>query len=1386
MTDKAPPEQKPASPRRRRLRRWLAGSLALPALAALGVLGLYWGSSTESGSIWALERIPGLSLEAPSGNLLGGFSARRLSFRAEGFSLELQGLRWQGLSLAWDSSPALWGRLRVKELAVDKALLDWSSSDQPASGPPQDLTLPLALELPSLAVGELIAKPLSATPLRGLQGGVWLGEDGGARHRVELRRLAWERLNLAGQATLQTRGEMRVAAKLQLTQDAATDAALPELRGWSAEARLDGPLAGPRLLAEASLPAAPERAGQRLKLDAGLAPFAPWPLAQARLTTENFDLQALVASLPATALSGSAKLDGSAWDRPARLQAELANARAGRWDQQRLPLQRLDLDLQLRPDRLAGLADPKGLAELQVQRLELLLGSVREPGGRLSASGNGLKLQARLAALRSAALDERLPKLELGGGLDLVGRPAAGGALALQLETRLDGRFMPDGKTARPLALQLSARHEGQVLHLERAELRSGASQLNLQGQVVPGGTAGWSARFSAAAREFDPRLVWAGPPRSAWALGQHSLDASLSGELRQGRGPWPAGQAELKLAPSLLAGVGLNGQLLYQAAAGAAPRLTAELQAGENRLKLQAEELGAKLPQGRLALEAPRLAALTPLLAATLPPGSKELQLGGSAQAQLELALDGEELRSSGKLNARALQLRGLPGLTAPLSLAEADLGWQLDSRPEAPLRAEGRLERLAYGPSQLSQGLLDLQGSWARHRLKLELQGQLPTPDWAATVADGPTLAGSLRTALAGQLNESPWRSLVKGRAPLDWRAQLEQLQLRPQKRGQPDWLAARELALRLNLGSGGELLAAEAAPGKLELAGATIAWRQLSWQAPRLLGRPPQVLADVSLEPLKVAPLLARWQPDFGWGGELVVGGSAKIRSAPRVEVDIVLERAGGDLSVTEGSSVQQLGLSDLRLALQARDGVWHFAQGVAGSNLGVMGGAISSRTSAQALWPGPEAPLEGVLQLDVANLGTWGAWVPAGWRLGGTFNAALQLAGKVGAPEILGRARGAQLQLRNPLLGVDARDGELALDLNGPTATLQRFAVRGSAGGQLTAQGRAEFGAKPQLDLQLKADKFTFLGRVDRRLVASGQAGLQIVERSLSLNGRVEVDEGLFDFSRGNAPTLDDDVQVIRAVDPAEADKATPRASKGPAPKIDVQVAIDLGRQLRLRGRGVDTRLRGELRLIHQGAGPLLTGTVSTFGGTYDAYGQKLEIEKGEVSFAGAIDNPRINVLAVRPNTDLRVGVTVTGTALDPRIKLFSEPEKSDTEKLSWLLLGRAPDGLGRADTALLQRAALALLSGEGESPSGKLIKNLGLDELSVSQEDSDARGTVVRLGKQLSRHWYVGYERGLNATAGSWQLIYRLAQRFTLRAQTGQDNAVDLIWQWKWD
>ena len=82
----------------------------------------------------------------------------------------------------------------------------------------------------------------------------------------------------------------------------------------------------------------------------------------------------------------------------------------------------------------------------------------------------------------------------------------------------------------------------------------------------------------------------------------------------------------------------------------------------------------------------------------------------------------------------------------------------------------------------------------------------------------------------------------------------------------------------------------------------------------------------------------------------------------------------------------------------------------------------------------------------------------------------------------------------------------------------------------------------------------------------------------------------------------------------------------------------------------------------------------------------------------VRFNGAADNPVLDILALRPNyqSDQQAGVRVTGTALLPSVRLYSRPELSDSQTLSWLLLGRAaPEG--GAEAAMLQQTALATMT-----------------------------------------------------------------------------------------
>lgn len=1334
----------------RRRTRWLLGiTLAVPLLLLAAWFGSYGLVSTKSGSAWLLARLPGLRVAAPQGSLLGDFSARHLHLELPGGDhLELQGLRWQGLTLDWRAS-----RLSMASLSADRAVYVSAPTAQPAPRQaPQQLRLPLDIDIAALKLGELVVPGLEQQPLRQIEGSLSLGRQ----HRIKLDRLHWDRLQAQGELQLGADAPLPLKGRLQVQDDGST------ARPWDARLTLAGTLRA----IDTQLTLEAER--QSLQVTARVQPFDAWPLASLRAQVESLDLAALYSQAPHTALSGRAELKSSGWKQPAQLQVDLANALSGRWDRRLLPLRQLQLTLQARPEQ------PE---QMQLQSLELTLGSGQAAAGRVSARGShasdgSWRIDSRIQDLRMAELDSRLAALRWSGPLQAEGR---GLHSALTVQAQLEGRF--ETRNQAPLQLRLKAEGQGERWRLAELLLTASGSELQAQGELTL--SERWQAKGTARLQSFDPRLLWAGTPDSAWQRAEHGLSAEAQLDLQAAPGAlrWPLGSAHLQLLPSRLHGQPLQGQADYQSAAGSNARLQASLTSGENRLLLDAQPAIAQLE-----VQAPRMAAFAPLLALWKP----EARLAGSLQGQLRLPLDArlQPTALNGTLQGRDLMWAATKNAADEWRIAKLGLQAEAANTLDAPLRLQLQLDGAGQGSGhQLGRGLLNVSGSWARHQARLELDAQLAlTTGLQSLLGESGSLPAQLRASLQAGFDNLPQLNRQEG---LHWQGSFSELVLRPARTQQPAWVSASG-ALGFDLGFDDGLTAGPSSlklqPGRVELGGALLAWREGQWQAARQRTEPNLLQADIQLEPLAVAPLLRRWQPDFGWGGDLVVGGQIRLRSTPRVEIDIELLRERGDLSVTDERGPQQLGLDALRLALQARDGHWQLYHAFGGSSLGLLGASISLQTDPLALWPGAKSSLEGMVQANVANVGLWGRWVPPGWRIGGALTAGLSLQGTLEAPQLVGQAEGQKLSLRNPLLGVDVRDAEFLLKLVGETAELAHFRARGPEG-SMSASGSATLGEKPQARLQLKAEGLTLLNRVDRRAQISGEAQLALAERSLELDGRIHVDSALFDFSRGDAPTLDDDVTVVRPQQAASAPAAAPAPAK--PRKLRVDLALDMGEKLQLRGRGFESRLAGELKLAQRDASTRLTGSLRTVGGTYAAYGQKLEIEKGELVFTGPYDNPRIDVLALRPNTDVSVGVAVSGTALSPRIKLYADPDMSDTDKLSWLLLGRAPEGLGRADTAVLQRAAIALLSGEGESPSGRLMKNLGLDELSLSQNDEDARGTVVRLGKQLSRRWYVGYERGLNATTGSWQLVYRIAQRFTLRAQSGDDNALDLIWLWRW-
>ncbi|MEJ7138641.1 translocation/assembly module TamB domain-containing protein [Amphibiibacter pelophylacis] len=1159
-----------------------------------------------------------------------------------------------------------------------------------------------------------------------------------------------------------------------------------------------------------------------------------WADAQAQATVQLEGVQPRVWSpaAPAGAISGDLKA-----------QADLDAAQFATDPLLALSQAALDSDLRLTapgqaPARLQTQARWQGRtlnATLGLDQLQPRALAAQAPAGSLSGT---VKLQALVPGGADLAWPQRWSTAL--AQVDLKGTLGVGAARDLALKLQAQARNAPKVGEAQTVALQnlqlawgpkarLSA--QGQLGWLPGTATRPHGLALGLKAQsrdldplLLLATLQGQAAPAQASAVNADIDLSGQGSLPALWpsdeAARRKALDAALSA--------WQ-GQVQARLLPGQWQGLPFSGDIQARRTAGRWQQMQGQVNAAGNSAQWVVDTAarpvrvalvdGLNLPAPlrdllglplRAQIQAPDLSRANALL----PPGSA-LRLGG--QVQGDLRWNPAQQRLQGDLKAQKVR-------ATPWSLASADAVVDLSLNPREPFTARARVQALTQQQGDkavdiLRSAALDTTGTLADHRLNLSVRSDTPLPPQLLDLIARPvSTQAAVKPVQTGSTASSRQvvRSVAAAALPVPassgtgldvqlsgrwaagtasswtWDSQIQQLRVlalpqddvKPGQKPGQTLVAAQVDPVRVQLaGQGTAPRKATLTPTTLRAIGVALDLKAASWEAAPA-GGTPRWAVDAALTPIAIQPWVQRLSPGVQWTGDLRMGAKILASQGPRgIQVDASLRRDSGDIGAPE-IGLTSLGLSDWQIALQASNGVWTLKHTQRATRVGAIDADLVVRTPPQA-FPQPDSPMSGNLVLDISDLRSFSGALPPGWTLGGRLDTRARVSGTVGAPLLQGELSGRTLSVRNVLQGVNLTDGELDLAMNNTTATLRSLRLRGGQG-ELTATGTAQLGASPTLSLNAMAREFQVLGRVDRRVSVSGRSTVNISAERIAVQGDFRADEGLIDISGlGGASALDDDVRVVRVNDPPPTDDST--AARPAARKLDLQVGVDLGQKLRLRGRGINTLLQGQLRITNPNGRLAVNGEVRTEGGTYKAYGQDLLIDRGVISFVGPPAAPRLDILALRRNMDQPVGVRITGSSSNPRVALYSVPDRSDVDKLSLLMLGREPDNLGQDETALLQKAALAILSGEGGSPTDSLLKQIGLTDFGIGQTDSNGvRSTVVTLGKQIGQNLYIGYERGLNASEGSWQLLYRLGKNFRLRARAGSENSVDISRGWSWN
>ncbi len=854
------------------------------------------------------------------------------------------------------------------------------------------------------------------------------------------------------------------------------------------------------------------------------------------------------------------------------------------------------------------------------------------------------------------------------------------------------------------------------------------------------------------------------------------------------------------------------------QAAKAEAAKKTS--QAAQALAALQLQELVARgdWSKGTLSLDSLRARASDAVLQGTLTAnleaksGRGKLSLvapGLNASADGELAAK----RGGGKLVvlapdlARAQQwLRKLPWTPdalagTPLSgSARSAIAWQggwedpsVQGSIDAPQLQWGSGEQawsvrdvLATVSGRLRDAQLQLRAQAQQSGRTLQASvnargGRSPTGEWRAAVSE---LRLALRDPALGA-GDRPWE--LQARRPFDARWAKGLL-----------LVSAGEATLSAPAGNAGGV--AGSAP-------AVLSWSPVRWgggelqTSGRVAGLPMAWLVLAGGPQLAGSALAGDMVFDAQWDASL---GNA-------LRLDASLRRVSGDIDVlaenAEGVNRRvRAGVSDAVVRLQTQGERLLLTANWASERAGTAQAQIATRLArgGGAGWHWPEqAPLEGSVRAEMPRIGIWSLLAPPGWRLRGTLRADVAVAGTRAQPLLTGPIQADNLGLRSVVDGIELRDGRLRARVEGDRLRVEEFMLRGAGegenGGTLTARGEGRWArGGPELNASVQLAKLRASIRNDRRVTVSGQLDARVAPQGTDVTGKLRIDEALIVVPEESPPRLGEDVvvrnapgQIATAEERKRQPPATRQAGAGPIPgapaappkekPLRVAVQVDLGEGFRVQGRGVDTRLAGTLDITADSPRePRLNGALHTVGGRYRAYGQQLEIERGVLRFTGAPDNPALDVLAIRPRTEQRVGVLVSGRAQSPLIRLYSEPDLPDAQKLTLLVTGQPAPATG-AEAALVQQAAMALLAARGGAGGG-IAGKLGLDQLSVRRGEG---GPLVALGKRFSQNFYASFERSLSGGLGTLYVFYEISKRMKLRAETGGASAVDLIFTFAW-
>lgn len=405
--------------------------------------------------------------------------------------------------------------------------------------------------------------------------------------------------------------------------------------------------------------------------------------------------------------------------------------------------------------------------------------------------------------------------------------------------------------------------------------------------------------------------------------------------------------------------------------------------------------------------------------------------------------------------------------------------------------------------------------------------------------------------------------------------------------------------------------------------------------------------------------------------------------------------------------------------------------------------------------------------------------WDLFLGGAQSLSGQVNGQATLAGTLNAPRLNGRLDMTQGAFRDSASGLRLENVTLASRFNDSQAVIEQFQATDGLKGEVSGNGDIGLRQGSPSTLRLELARFRIIDNDIAKARANGRlTAVRGANGDIQLTGDLNIDDAEISPNLpGSTGIVKMDVVEINRPggDPVQTEQ---KARSGPRIGLNLNLT---GREIHVRGRGLNVELAANARVRGTIADPQLSGTANVVRGDYEFAGKRFVFDdRGSVTLSTDPSRIRLNLEAVREDPALTAVIKVTGTATAPKIELTSTPALPQDEILSQVLFGRSAAQLSAFEAAQLASAVASLAGGGGFDVIGNLRELAGLDRLSFSGE---ASSLTVAGGRYITDDIYLevigGAERGA-AVSVEWQVRRNLA----VTSKFGGEGDTSLSVRWR--